>query len=129
MDRESNAPTSKGLLWGSYVITALPVLLLIQRIGQVFQTRWNGGQHHTSRLANGSNGRRGILELVCTALYLIPRTAIFGAILLTAYLGVATAAHVRIGDPFFIPVVVGALLWLGLYLRDPRLRSLVPIRN
>jgi hypothetical protein len=68
----------------------------------------------------------GILELACTAVYAFPRTSVLGAILLTGYLGGATATHVRIGDPFFGPVVVGALIWLGLFLRDERLRALAP---
>lgn len=71
----------------------------------------------------------GILEISCTLLYLFPRTVVLGAILLTGYLGGATAAHVRVGDPFFIPVVLGAMLWLGLYLRDSRIRALLPLRS
>jgi hypothetical protein len=72
----------------------------------------------------------GILEIGCTIVYLIPRTSVLGAILLTGYLGGATATHVRIGDPsFFGPVILGILVWLGLYLRDSRLRALVPLRS
>jgi len=67
--------------------------------------------------------------LVCTLVYLLPRTSILGAILLTGYLGGATATHVRVGEPFYIPVVLGVLLWSGLYLREPRLRALVPGRS
>ena len=70
----------------------------------------------------------GIVLLLCTILYAVPRTAILGAILLTAYLGGATATHVRIGDPYYFPIVMGILLWAGLYLRDPRVRTLIPIR-
>ena len=69
----------------------------------------------------------GILELVCVVVYLSPRTAVLGAILLTGYLGGATATHARLGESFIIPVVMGMILWLGLYLRDPRVRALVPI--
>jgi uncharacterized protein YndB with AHSA1/START domain len=71
----------------------------------------------------------GALELVCTLVYLFPRTSILGAILLTGYLGGATATHVRVGEPFYIPVALGVLLWCGLYLREPRLRALVPGRS
>jgi hypothetical protein len=71
----------------------------------------------------------GIVELSCAVLYVIPRTSVLGAILLTGYLGGATATHVRIGEPFFIPVVLGVLVWGGLYLRDPRLRALIPLRT
>jgi DoxX-like family len=71
-----------------------------------------------------------IIELTFTAIYLIPRTAVFGAILLTAYLGGATATHARVSDPAVVgPILTGVMLWLGLYLRDQRLRSLVPLRS
>ena len=72
----------------------------------------------------------GILELICVALYLVPRTAVLGAVLLTGYLGGAVAAQVRIEAPLFstllFPVYVGALVWLGLYFRDSRVRALRP---
>jgi hypothetical protein len=75
----------------------------------------------------------GIVLIVCTALYLVPRTAVLGAILLTAYLGGAVATHVsRLGDGWFgvvFAVTFGVLLWLGLYLRDARVRELLPLRN
>ena len=71
----------------------------------------------------------GIVLLTCTVLYLIPRTAVLGAILLTGYLGGAVATHVRIGDPLFshtlFPIYVAVLLWGGLVLRDRRLRALI----
>ena len=70
----------------------------------------------------------GILVLTCTAIYVVPRTSILGAILLTGFLGGATAAKVRIEDAsLFFSVVVGVLAWAGLYLRNDRLRGLVPI--
>ena len=74
----------------------------------------------------------GVLLLACTVLYAAPRTAVLGAILLTGYLGGAVATHVRVGDPLFTHILfgvyMGVLLWLGLYLRDARLRALVPLR-
>jgi len=66
-----------------------------------------------------------LLLVTCTVLYVVPRTQVLGALLLTAYLGGATATHVRIGDPFWFPVVMGVILWAGLYLREPRLRALL----
>ena len=69
----------------------------------------------------------GILEVACTLVYLIPRSSILGAILLTGYLGGATAIHLRVGDPFFMQPLLGVLLWGGLFLRDPRLRALIPL--
>lgn len=75
----------------------------------------------------------GIALLASTALYAFPRTAVLGAILVTGYLGGAVATHVRVGNPLathvLFPVYVGVLLWLGLYLRDPRLRALLPLRS
>ncbi|MBV1690061.1 DoxX family protein [Novosphingobium sp. G106] len=75
----------------------------------------------------------GILTLTCTALYAWPRTAVLGAILLTGYLGGAVATHVRIGSPLFSHVLfgvyLGLLAWGGLYLRDPRIRALLPFRT
>src|SRR5215472_15002782 len=69
----------------------------------------------------------GIVELVCLGMYLYPRTAVLGAILLTGYLGGATATQVRVEDPWFVvPVVVGVLVWAGLFLRNGRLRPLLP---
>ena len=74
----------------------------------------------------------GVLLLACTLLYAVPRTAVLGAILLTGYLGGAVATHLRVGDPLFTHVLfgvyMGVALWLGLYLRDARLRALVPLR-
>jgi hypothetical protein len=67
----------------------------------------------------------GLALVACTILYVVPRTAILGAVLLTGYLGGATATHVRVGEPFFFPVVFGVLLWACLYVRDARVRTLL----
>ena len=72
----------------------------------------------------------GIVLIVCTVLYLLPATSILGAILLTAYLGGAVATHVRVGEGAFsiaFPIIVGIFVWGGLYLRNPRLRELIPM--
>jgi hypothetical protein len=74
----------------------------------------------------------GIVLVASTVVYLIPRTSVLGAILLTGYLGGAVATHVRVGEgpfPVLFPVLVGALLWGGLVLRDARLRTLLPLRG
>lgn len=74
----------------------------------------------------------GALLLACVAVYLIPQTAVLGALLLTGYLGGAVAIHARVGGELFslaFPVLIGALLWGGLYLREERLRTLVPLRR
>ena len=75
----------------------------------------------------------GVVVLICVILYIIPNTAVLGAILLTGFLGGAVATHVRHGDPLFShvlsPVYFAILLWGGLYLREPRLSALVPLRR
>jgi DoxX-like family len=72
----------------------------------------------------------GLALLVSTILMLVPRTAVLGCILVTGYLGGATATQVRVQDPWFLfPVVLGVLSWLGLYLRDARVRALLPVRT
>jgi hypothetical protein len=75
----------------------------------------------------------GIVLLVCTVLYAVPRTAVLGAILLTAYLGGSVATHVRVGSPLFSHVLfgvyLGILLWVGLWSRDTRMRALLPLRS
>jgi uncharacterized membrane protein YphA (DoxX/SURF4 family) len=71
----------------------------------------------------------GVAEVVCTVLFLIPQTAVLGAVLLTGYLGGAIATHVRASDPFVPVVVIGVLVWVALYLRDARIRALLPFRS
>jgi hypothetical protein len=70
-----------------------------------------------------------IAEVGSALLYAFPRTAVLGAILVTGYMGGAMATHVRIGEPFFAQLGIGVLVWAGLWLRDARLRALVPIRG
>ena len=117
---------SKKMLWVGRIASALPtaVLLLsgvmmLMKPAAVVQELVRLG--YPERLALGI----GILELACTIVYMIPRTSILGAILLTGYLGGATATHVRIGDPFYFPVLFGVLIWSGLFLRDERMRALL----
>jgi hypothetical protein len=71
----------------------------------------------------------GLVLLATTILSLVPRTQVIGALLVTAYLGGATATHVRVGDPFWFPIAMGFLLWAGLVLRTPRLRALISARS
>jgi hypothetical protein len=70
-----------------------------------------------------------ILELSCVTIYLIPATSVLGAILLTGYLGGAICTHLRVGDPFYMQIVFGVLVWLGLYFRENRLKALIPVRT
>jgi hypothetical protein len=70
-----------------------------------------------------------ILELTCVAIYLIPATSVLGAILLTGYLGGAILTHWRVGDVFIVQIILGMAVWLGIYLREERLKALIPIRT
>lgn len=70
-----------------------------------------------------------VLEISCVVVYLIPATAVLGAILLTGYLGGAICTHWRVGDPIYIHIVLGLFIWLGLYVRESRLKELVPFRK
>lgn len=71
----------------------------------------------------------GVLELVCVLVYVIPATSVIGAILLTGYIGGAIVTHLRIGEPVVFQIALGVLVWLGLYLRESRLKSLIPLRT
>jgi hypothetical protein len=70
-----------------------------------------------------------ILEISCAVVYLVPPTAVLGAILLAGYVGGTIVTHWRVGDPFVIQIVLGLLVWLGLFLREPRLKELIPLRR
>jgi hypothetical protein len=124
------SPT-KAALWGGRVMSALPVLVLVFS-GLMKVTRNPQfvppfvdklGYPESTLLPIGA------LELMCAILYAIPQTSVLGAVLATGYLGGAVATHVRVGDPFIAPIVPGVLLWGGLFLRDERLRALLPLRK
>jgi DoxX-like protein len=70
-----------------------------------------------------------ILEISCVVIYAIAATAVLGAILLTGYIGGAILTHLRVGDPFLMQIVIGIFIWLGLYLREDRLKALIPLRK
>src|SRR2546427_10113366 len=127
------APVSRKRLWAGRILSALPTLFLLLdgvaklvKPAPVVEGTVKLGYPETVIVP------LGIVLLTCTVLYVIPRTSVLGAILLTGYLGGATATHVRIGDPFYNllpPIVLGVLVWRGLYLRDARLRDLLPLKR
>ena len=120
------APSSKKLVWAGRVLTGLVVVFLLFD-GAIKLVPIAAVIEATQRLGYPVDIARhlGLLLVTCTVLHVIPRTQVMGGLLLTAYLGGATATHVRIGDPFWFPVVMGVILWAGLYLREPRLRALL----
>ena len=118
--------TSKGRIWTGRIITWICVLfLLFDAFMKIIK------EHHTiessAKMGWPVNTLQtlGFILLVCTILYMIPRTAILGAILLTAYLGGATAVNVMVGFPFIFPVIFAVLVWLGLWLRHAHLRRVL----
>ncbi|MDB5384751.1 MAG: rane protein [Planctomycetaceae bacterium] len=122
--------TPKVMFWAGWIISILPVFGLIMSSVMKFtqpKDLVDGFEKFGFPLSVAVP--LGVVELVCTALYAIPQTAVLGAILLTGYLGGATATHVRISDAFAPPIIMGVMLWLGLYLRDARLRALLPFRR
>ena len=127
------AQTSKAMYWGGWVVTALPVLGLtmsaVMKLAGIEDVSKEFGRlgYPESTIIG-----IGLTELVCVILYAIPQTSVLGAVLLTGYLGGATATHVRIGDSFIqiiSPIIGGVLVWLGLFLRDARIRALIPWRH
>jgi hypothetical protein len=129
LDQGSTSPTTRYAsvkTWGGRVVGSLLVLfLLIDGAGKVL--RLAPYVEGTARVGYPVSCviPLGLALLSCTILYVVPRTAILGAVLLTGYLGGATATHVRVGEPFFFPVVFGVLLWACLCVRDERVRTLL----
>jgi len=125
----TDAPVSKWQFWAGWLLSAAPALMLLASGGSkllkpaaVVEGFTHLGYQPDLALP------LGVVEIVSTVLYLIPQTAVLGAVLLTGYMGGAIATHVRLGEPFFVQVLLGVALWLGLYLRDRRIRALLPLR-
>lgn len=135
MTEASNAlqtvPRRRSWVWPGRILSALPVLLMLFGAFIKLSNNPNVIEAFTGKYGypRQSLVAIGIAEATCAILYAIPRTAIFGAILTTTYLGGAVATHVRAQEPFIAPVLVGIVVWAGLYLRDERVRALVPLRR
>jgi hypothetical protein len=121
-----SAPVSKAGLWTGRILSALAVFLFVftATFSLLEPAAATQGFVHYG-YPEGALLPIAIVELASAILYAIPRTSVLGAILLTGYLGGATATHVRVGEPPIIAIVVGIVVWLGVYLRDQRLRALV----
>jgi hypothetical protein len=126
----SPAPVSKKILWTGRILTTLPALLLIFSASMklAHPPQLDEGFTHLGIPITHAFGL-GVLEVACTLIYLIPRTSVLGAILLTGYLGGAIQTHLRVGDPYYTQFILGVVIWAGLYLREPRLRALIPCRK
>jgi DoxX-like family len=130
----ATAPISKGTLWAGRIMSGLVILFLLfdasmklAKAAPVLEAMPKVGWPAELAFPLGA------ILLCCTVLYIIPATAVLGAILLTGYLGGAVATHTRVGDPLFshilFPAYLGLLMWGGLYARDLRLRALIPFRR
>ena len=127
------APVSPKAVWAGRILSALAVLFLlfdgvtkIMKAAPVLQASAQLGYPVSLIVSIGA------VLLICTGIYAIPRTSVLGAILLTGYLGGAVASQARIGNPLFetlFPIIFGALIWAGIFLREDRLRALIPLRK
>lgn len=126
----TNSP-SKAQIWGGRVASALPILGLLMSATLKLTHSPQLAPQFVEKLGypEGLLTPIGITEILCTILYAVPQTSVLGAVLLTGYLGGAVATHVRVGDPFAAPIILGVLIWGGLFLRDPRIRALLPLRR
>lgn len=124
--------SQKAMRWEGWILSVLPAPMLV--MGAVMSFLMPPDVEKNMQAMGWSASVApiiGILNLVSLALYLIPQTAVLGAILLTGYLGGAVATHLRVGETgmCWVPVAFGVVFWLGLYLRDVRIRELVPLRK
>jgi len=129
-------PVSKPALWSGRLLSGLVILFLLFD-GAIKLVPWPVVTETMDRIGYGSSETLarilGAITIACTVLYAIPPTSILGAILLTGYLGGAIASHLRIGSPLFTHILfgvyLGLMVWGGLWLRDRKLRTLIPLRG
>jgi hypothetical protein len=124
-------PRPTWFVWAGRLLTALPIAMMLMsaamkiaappQVTEAFVGKYGYPERSLPIIA--------LLELVCIALYAFPRTAVIGAVLVTGYLGGAVATHVRAGEPFIAPFLLGVIAWGGLYFRDERIRTLLPFRQ
>jgi hypothetical protein len=127
----AEATVGKRTIWIGRIVSAVPTFMLLlsgaMKLagGEQMLKDWTSFGY-----APGALVPIGLTEVICAVLYVIPRTSVLGAVLVTGYLGGAVATHVRAAQAVFIaPALLGAVAWLGLYLRDPRLRALLPLKQ
>jgi hypothetical protein len=119
------------VVWTGRVLSALLVLVLAISASMKLSGSPEVMAAFTKQFGYPENALLAIAiaEIGCAVLYVIPPTAVLGAVLITGYLGGAIATHVRVGESFLIPLALGVLAWAGLYLRDRRLQALLPLRR
>lgn len=121
---------SKAMYWTGWALAIIPLFMMT--MGGIMAITHNAksmqGMAHYGYPASAVVWV-GVAALACVVLYVIPHTAVLGAILATGYLGGAVSTHVRAGEPFWLAILCATLLWLGLWLREGRLRALTPLRR
>ena len=127
MTSDKQGSPSKAMIWTGWVLSVLPSLMLFMsggmKLAKPEMLKDIGFPERLGLIL-------GLVEIGSTVLYLVPRTSVLGAILLTGYLGGAVAVHARVPEMQFLgPVVFGMLVWGGLFLRDPRVRAPIPLRR
>lgn len=125
---DTNTSISKGARIAGWVLSILPCLLFI--MGGIMKLVQPAGFEEGLKPMGWDAGTMkyiGIIELACAGIYLFPRTAVLGAILLTGYMGGAIATHVRVGDMVFTQILIGIVIWFALWLRDSRVKNLIPL--
>lgn len=122
---------SKVMTWSGRILTAFVGLMLLFSATMKLQNAPEVSEQMVGKFGylKETIPTIGIIEATCALIYLIPQTTVLGAVLLTGYLGGAIATHVRVSDAFVGPLIGGILVWLGVFLRDPRMRSLLPFRR
>ena len=130
-NQKNTGHPSRKAFWAGWILGILPALLLLFSASIKF-IQPPGMEDSLKPLGWRIEQMTGlgILEAAVAIIYLIPQTSILGAILVTGYMGGAIATHVRIGDHFIVAhILIGVFVWLGVWLRDPRLRDLIPLRD
>ena len=124
---------SKGMLWTGRILSGLMALFFVfDGVGHLMKPAPVVEAFARLGYPLSASVWIGLLALICTAIYVTPRTSVLGAILLTGYLGGAVSTHVRAGSTLFetvFPVILGTLVWAGIFVRDAQLRQLIPLRR
>jgi len=126
------APQKRWIFWAGWVVSLWPVFVVASSATwKLTRNAWYVKEFARIGWPESALNLLAFLQLGCILLFLIPRTSVLGAILLTGYLGGAIATYVRIGEPYpvLVPLSTSMIAWAGLYLRDQRLRSLIPFRR
>jgi hypothetical protein len=130
LSRRDSVAASGKIVWVGRGITVLVALLFLMSAVMKFVggAAVKEGFAHLG-LPESMRIPLGILEAACAVVYLIPQVTALGAVLLTGFIGGAMCTHWRVGDPFFIHILLGLFIWLGVYLREERLKALLPLRR